>query len=113
MPTMLQARQERIKELAPRLKTMAMLVKENPEDPEMWAGLGAAFMDAEQYPAAVNAFKQAVLYSGGHPEWIIRLVKAQIMEANGVVTQDAKQGLQIVLTLQPDNAEAQRLLNAP
>ena len=64
------------------------------------------FMETSQFSAAANAYKQAVLLSGGNPVFIMAYSRALIMEADGEVTDDAKKSLDIVLVLQPENEEA-------
>lgn len=103
---LLTQRAAKLNELKDKITTSAEEVKKNPENLKAWAELGYDFMETGQFSAASNAFKKTVLLSQGNPEFIMAYVRALIMEADGEVTQEAKRSLDIMLMLQPENAEA-------
>lgn len=86
------------------------LVKQDPKNIQSWAILGQSFLQTGQYKGAVNAYKQAVTLSGGTPELILGLVNAQIAEAEGRVTDEAKKGIEMVLMQDKENAEGRYLM---
>lgn len=98
-------REMQMDQAAERIKLFSSEVTEEPAQAEAWAKLGISFMEAEQYSEAVRTLKQAVVLSGGNPAYILALVKAQIFEANGKVTPEAKQGLSLLKTMIPENDE--------
>ena len=55
-------------------------------------------------------YRRAVLKSGGDPALILAYNKALIAEAGGEVSDAAKKGLEMVLTLSPGEPEARYLL---
>lgn len=103
---LLEKRQQRINELAAEITDNLAKVKSDPKDLGAWVILGTAFLETGQLDSAVGAFKQAVVLSGGDPALILAYAKAQIMQADGKVTDDAKKGLEMVLMLQKDNPDA-------
>lgn len=77
---------------------------------EKWVELGAAYMQAERYADAENAFRHAVLASAGEPHVIMAYGKAQMLAADGKVTEGAEQAFTLASTLMPDNPEPLFLL---
>jgi cytochrome c-type biogenesis protein CcmH len=86
------------------------IVKQSPDRVESWAVLGDSFLKTGQFKGAVNAFKQAVKLSGGQPQMILGLANAQIAEAGGKVTDEAKKGIEMVQLQDPQNPEAKYLM---
>lgn len=103
---MLAAREEKLSVLKEKITAASAAVQKNPKNLKAWAELGDDFMETSQFSASANAYKQAVLLSGGNPVFIMAYSRALIMEADGEVTDDAKKSLDIVLVLQPENEEA-------
>ncbi len=102
----IEQRDRRIEELKAEITTNLDMVKADPKSLGAWVTLGTDFLETGQLDSAVGAFKQAVLLSGGDPTLVLAYAKAQIMRADGKVTDEAKRGLEIVLMLQPQNPDA-------
>lgn len=102
----LDARQERLNELKNEIVTNLQKVKSSPNDLGAWVVLGTDFLETGQIDSAVAAFKQAVLLSNGDPALVLAYAKAQVMQADGKVTEDAAKGFNIVLMLKPENPDA-------
>lgn len=102
----LDTRQERLDELKSEIVTNLEKVKASPNDLGAWVILGTDFLETGQIDSAVAAFKQAVLLSNGDPVLVLAYAKAQVMQADGKVTEDAAKGFGIVLMLKPENPDA-------
>lgn len=102
----LHERQIRLAELTKRINHDSDAVKADPRNIEAWIRLGGSFMETTQYSAAANAFKQAVLLTGGAPELIMAYAKALIASQNGDVDEQSKKSLEMVLLQKPDHQEA-------
>ncbi|MBM3617769.1 MAG: hypothetical protein FJX23_04410 [Alphaproteobacteria bacterium] len=72
---------------------------------EHYAALGAAYIQTEQYAKAATALKEAVKHSEGQPELILMYGKAQMMAADGQITEGARQAFEIAAKLMPDNPD--------
>lgn len=72
---------------------------------EHYAALGAAYIRTEQYDKASTALKEAVKHSEGQPELILMYGKAQMMAADGQITEGARQAFEIAAKLMPDNPD--------
>lgn len=70
-----------------------------------WAELGAAYMGMEQYTQAAEALRHAVSASEGDPNLIMAYGKAQMLAADGQVTQGAKEAFEMASMLMPQNPE--------
>lgn len=103
---LLEARDQAVRHLTAQITQNLERIKKNSNDLGAWVSLGADFLKTGQIDAAVRAFKQAVLLSGGDPDLILAYAKAQILQADGQVTDNAARGLEMVLMMQPDNPEA-------
>ncbi|MBY0406078.1 MAG: tetratricopeptide repeat protein, partial [Rickettsiales bacterium] len=108
--TLSMEREQRILALRQQVKMFSERLKEKPEDVEAWGGLGDAFMQTGQYKGAVNAYKETVKLTNGHPKAILAFAQAQIAEANGSVTDAAKKSIEMVLLQEPKNDEARYLM---
>ncbi len=113
LPQKLTEREERMRGLAFSIDRLSEATRNDPGNAENWAALGMTFTRAEQYPAAVRAYRQAVLRSGGDPGLILELGRAYMRAANGELTEDARKAFEMVLRINPDNQDARRLLNTP
>lgn len=113
LPQKLADREERMRGLAFSIERLSEATRNDPGNAENWAALGMNFTRAEQYPAAIRAYRQAVLRSGGDPGLILELGRAYMRAANGALTEDAKKAFEMVLRINPDNEEAKRLLKTP
>lgn len=75
-----------------------------------WATLGAAYMATEQYAQAAEALREAVVASEGEPHLIMAYGKAQMLAADGAITEGAKQAFTLAAELLPENPEPRFLL---
>lgn len=107
---MLEHRNERVDRLMNEITDSLEKIKQDTNDLGAWVTLGTNFLETGQIDSAVGAFKQAVVVSGGEPKLILAYAKAQVMQADGTVTDDAARGLQMVLMLQPKNPDAKYLM---
>lgn len=96
--------------LETRINVAQSALKQDAENIGAWAELGQALMERGAFSQSAEAYKRAVLLSGGHPPLILQYAKAQIFEANGNVTEAARRGLLIVRSADPRNPEAQYFL---
>lgn len=99
-------RQQRMTAIRDDITRLSQALKDHPDDARSWAELGDNFMQTGQFKGAVNAYKQAVILSKGNPRVIMAFVEGQIADAQGVVTEDAKKGLTMVLMQEPGNSKA-------
>lgn len=90
-------------ETAERLSTE---LKQNPKQPKKLVQLGEIWAEMGNYGKAAEAFRQAVLLTRGEPELIFRYAKALTLANGGTVTEDAKKGFEMTLTLLPEHREA-------
>lgn len=86
------------------------LLKREPDNLQAWVELGQAFTEARQWQSAANAFKQAILLSGGNPVLILARAKSLILLHDGTVTDEAKKDMEMALLLVPDSEEARYYL---
>lgn len=103
---LLKAHNQRLQKLQTIISEQSVAVKDNPKQLDGWVKLGAAFMEAGQYAAAANAFKQSVLLSKGNPALILAYAKAMIAADNGNISDHSKKSLEMVLLQEPGNADA-------
>ena len=75
-----------------------------------WMELGASYMQIERYENAANAFRHGVLASNGDPRVILAYGKAQMLAADGEVTEGAERAFLMADALMPDNPEPLFLL---
>ena len=71
----------------------------NPKNLEAWLTLSQALMDTGDFTAAAEGFKQAVLLSHGHPRIIMGYAEAQVLAAEGQVTDSAKRSIEAALII--------------
>ena len=109
LPLMAQ-RDKEIVELKEKITANSEAVKTDPKNLKAWIELGDNFMESNQYSAAANAYKQAILLSQGNPVLIMSYVQALIIDAGGTVTLEAKKSLDIMLMLQPKNEQVRYFL---
>lgn len=102
--------EQKMAQLRASIAEHAQKVKQNPKDVGAWVLLGQDFMDGGQYTAAASAFKQTVLLTGGDSRLILAYAKAQVMAAEGKVTDEAKRSLDMVLLQDKKNADARYFL---
>ena len=107
---LIKKRDHRVEELKAEITANMDMVKKDPKSLGAWVTLGTDFLETGQIDSAVLAFKQAVLISGGDPVLVLAYAKAQVLQADGKVTDDAKRGFDIVLMLQPQNPDARYYL---
>lgn len=77
---------------------------------ERWAELGDMEMALLHHNAAAEAYRKAVLKSGGDARLILQYNKALVFAASGTVTDHAKKGFEMVLKMLPKNPEARYFL---
>jgi len=93
---------------APRLQEIAqwqarIIEARDIQTPTAWAELGRAYMQARDFADAAQAYKQAVVHSGGAVDLILRYAEALIFAADGNVTDDAARALDAVLQQGPND----------
>lgn len=81
-----------------------------PLNTESAAKLGAAYIEAGLYAKASIALKEAVKLSEGEPQIILLYGKAQMLEADGKITEGARQAFEIASKLMPYNPDPQFML---
>lgn len=99
-------RQAELEAAKPEIHRLEEELKANPKDAAAWAALGQKYMEIARYTASSEAYRRAVLLSGGHPALILQYNKALIFAANGEVSDKANEGMAMVLKLDPGNPEA-------
>lgn len=99
-------REQRLAQLRQSIMQLSQRAKEQPEEVEAWMGLGDAFLQSGQHEAAAQAFREAVKLTGGHPAAIMAYARAMVAEAEGRVTDAAKQSLEMVLLQDSGHPEA-------
>lgn len=77
---------------------------------ESWVKLGGGYMQLEQYDKAQEAYRQAVLASEGEPHVILAYGKAQMLAADGEVTQGAQTAFRMAADMLPNDSEPLFLL---
>lgn len=101
---------ERQEQNAALLRQIAEFSASPNDTAQKWAQLGAAHMQLEQYKQAEEALRRAVLASEGDPNLIMAYGKAQMLAADGTITEGAKQAFTLASKLLPDNPEPLLLL---
>jgi cytochrome c-type biogenesis protein CcmH len=104
------AHAKRMAELRISIAEHSQAIKKNPKDIGAWVLLGQGLAESGQYAAAASAFKQAVVLTEGDPRIILAYAKAQIMAAEGTVTQEAKRSLDMVVLQDKENPDARYFL---
>lgn len=107
---LLKEREEKLSLLKEKIITNSEAVKKDPKDLKAWVDLGDNFMESSQFSAAANAYKQGILLTQGNPATIMAYARALILAENGTVTLEAKKSLDMLLILEPQNAEARYFL---
>lgn len=107
---LLAARAQKLEAVKASLLEHSEAVKANPRNLQAWVALGQDFVEAEQYTAAANAFKQSVKLSSGDPKLIMAYAKSLILSEDGKVSDHAKKSLQMVLLQEPKHEEAHYFL---
>lgn len=102
---------QRAEQAALRTKLGELLQRSEaqPQDAENWRALGQAWVEARDFPQAVEALRQAVLASGGHPDIIAEYAAALVMQNNGTVGEDAVNSIGMALKLNPEQPLAREL----
>lgn len=103
-------REQELAQLKQKIIANSELIKNDPKNMKAWIELGDSFMESNQFSAAANAYKQAVLLSQGNSKLIMSYVQALIIDSGGTVTEEAKKGLEMVRMLEPQNEQAQYFL---
>lgn len=106
MVPLVEARAEKLAAVKTSMLENSEAVKANPKNLAAWIALGQDFVAVEQYAAAANAFKQAVLLSGGDAKLIFAYAKSLILSEDGKVSDHAEKSLEMVLLQEPQHAEA-------
>ena len=102
----LEKRQMRLDELKADISKNYEAAKQDPKNLEAFVSLGDDFMETSQFNAAKNAYKQAILLSGGNPIIIMGYTRAIIAESDGKVTDEAEKSLKMLLIMDDKNYEA-------
>lgn len=106
MVPLMKAYEQRVSDAKALILEGQQRINHNPKDLKGWVMLGQAFVETQQWSAATNAFKQAVLLSEGNPQFILAYAKAMILGSEGTVSDDAKKALEMVLLQDPENPDA-------
>ncbi len=85
-------------------------LEENPNDIEALAALGEASFSIGRTENALDYYRRAVLASGGNMELIGRFAELQVIAAQGIVTEEAYSGFDILYRIQPENLKARFFL---
>ncbi len=107
---LLEAHHEKIETIKQSLTTHAQTIKNDPANLPAWVALGQGFAETGQWKQASNAFREAVLLSGGNPKLILAYAKSLIFAEDGKVGERAKQSLEVLLLEEPGNPEARYFL---
>lgn len=102
---LLAEREEKLVVLKEKITANSNEIKQNPKNLKAWVELGDAFMETQQFAAAENAFKQAVLLSSGNPVLIMAYARSIIAKEDGKVSDEALKSLNMLLILDPNNEE--------
>lgn len=78
----------------------------NPKDLAAQIAYARALGTAGMHTQAANYFKVAVILSNGRPDLILDYATAQILSADGMVSEEAMRSVNVVLTLIPDEPQA-------
>ena len=92
-----------------RIHNIETQLATQPESPKLWAELGEANLQAGRAGLAMQAFQQQVLLSKGAPDALLNYGRAQVLAANGEVTDKAAETFRMAL-LQTDDAQARLFL---
>lgn len=80
-----------------------------PDNAAHWAALGEAWVEAQDFTHAAEAWRKAVLTSGGHPDFIAQYAAALVMQNDGMVSEDALGSIAMALKLNPQQPLARKL----
>lgn len=80
-----------------------------PDNAQHWAALGEAWVQARDFAQATEAWRNAVLTSGGHPDFIAQYAAALVMQSDGIVGEDALDSIAMALKLNPEQPLARKL----
>ena len=96
--------------VADAIKRIEQHLQQSPDDERGWEVLGPAYMQAQRYDDAAQAFRQALRLQGPNVHLSERLGEALISAADGRVTPEVAGVFQTVLDADPGNAEARYYL---
>jgi cytochrome c-type biogenesis protein CcmH/NrfG len=116
------------RELRIALPQLAMQAQQQPKSFEARAAYGRALGKAGDHAKAAEEFRAAVLLSGGQPDLILDFATAQILSADGTISDEAIKSVDMVLLMEPkepkaryykaiylqqhgDDAQARRMMN--
>lgn len=81
-------------------------IEQKPEKvAEDYTKIGVLYTELEDYTNASESFRKAVLESRGNPMLILAYAKAQMLAADGTITEAAKAGFTMANNLMPENPE--------
>lgn len=87
--------------LAQEIVMLEASAKAEPDKPEHWRNLGNTQLRMGRPELAVEAYKQETLITQGDPDALLRLGKAQILNAGGRVDDDAARTFLMLQSLRP------------
>jgi cytochrome c-type biogenesis protein CcmH len=96
----------RLPSVATMIERLEARVASDPDDLEGWIRLARAYELSEQPARAADAYGRAVALDGGNAELHAGLAEAEILAADGVVTEKAQGALERALDLDPGNPRA-------
>jgi len=79
---------------------------QNPKDGRGWAVLAPVYLRVGRIDDAVTAYRNAVAFNGETAPMLSGLGEAEVMVANGVVTQAAKEAFDRALALDPQDVKS-------
>jgi cytochrome c-type biogenesis protein CcmH len=88
------------------VRELATRMAQHPEDPQGWALLGGAYVRQGRYDEAVEAYQNANARKPSDPDILSALGEALVLQADGVVTENARADFEAAVKLAPDNIRA-------
>lgn len=88
------------------LPELAKAVESTPKSLDNRIAYASALGKLGQHDKAAEQFKVAVLLSGGRPDLILDFATAQILSADGMVSDDAIKSVEMVLLIAPNEPKA-------
>lgn len=110
LPRMLAEYRAREAAMASEIAALERAAREQPETLEHWVKLAEAHNSLQRYGLAAEAYKKAVLLSGGEPNVIFAYARALILSEGGRITPEAKKSLEMVLLQWPGHPESRYFL---
>jgi cytochrome c-type biogenesis protein CcmH/NrfG len=98
--------QDKNTQLRLSLPTLAANVQRNPKSLEATEAYAQALGQSGDHAKAADAYRTAILLSGGRPDLILNFATAQILSQDGMVSEEAIKSVEMVLLLVPKEPKA-------